>query len=152
MPHDPRIDLIPGPTMRDYMIIFQDFYDPNELFNLLLESAMFIGGELGNPDCWYVPPIFIRKYWFICPSYRPTRPDNSVELAVYFAKKMINALKRRREMYIMRDKYPDVFLEPDMQSDDDSDEDDTMEHDAQKDEQDTRIGNQSNYNKYHDRG
>lgn len=98
--------------MRDYMIIFQDYYNANELFNFLLESAMFIGGELGNPDCWFVPPSFISKYWFLCPNYRPTRPDNSVELAVFFAQKMIDSLKRRKEMYIMRDKHLDQFLPP----------------------------------------
>ncbi|KAI8988060.1 hypothetical protein BDF20DRAFT_910601 [Mycotypha africana] len=114
IPHDPRIDLIPGPTMRDYMIIFQDFYNANELFNLLLDSAMFIGGELGNPDCWFVPPGFLRKYWFLCPNSTPTRPDNSVELAVFNAQKMIKLLKRRKEMYIKRDHYPNHFLPPNM--------------------------------------
>ncbi|OAD00915.1 HLH-domain-containing basic-leucine zipper transcription factor [Mucor lusitanicus CBS 277.49] len=123
IPHDPRIDLIPGPTMRDFMIIFQDFYDANELFNFLLESAMFIGGELGNPDCWFVPPNFIRKYWFLCPNYRPTRPDNSVELAVFFAQRMIDSLKRRKEMYIMRDKHMEYFLQPNLDMEDEDDED-----------------------------
>ncbi|KAI7893880.1 uncharacterized protein EV154DRAFT_536856 [Mucor mucedo] len=112
VPHDPRIDLIPGPTMRDYMILFQDFYDANELFNTLISTAMFIGGELGNPDCWFVPPNFIRKYWFLCPNHRPTRLDNSVELAVFFGQKFLDSLKRRKEMYIMRDEYVDHFLEP----------------------------------------
>ncbi|KAK4516913.1 Protein-L-isoaspartate O-methyltransferase [Mucor velutinosus] len=125
IPHDPRIDLIPGPTMRDFMIIFQDYYDANELFNFLLESAMFIGGELGNPDCWFVPPNFIRKYWFLCPNYRPTRPDNSVELAVFFAQRMIDSLKRRKEMYIMRDKHMEYFLQPNLEMgmEDEEDED-----------------------------
>ncbi|KAI9483794.1 MAG: hypothetical protein EXX96DRAFT_559703 [Benjaminiella poitrasii] len=110
VPHDPRIDLIPGPTMRDYMIIFQDYYDANELFGFLLESAVFIGGELGNPDCWFVPPSFMAKYWFLCPNYKPTRPDNSVELAVFFAQRLVDSLKKRKAMYIMRDHYPDYFL------------------------------------------
>lgn len=134
VPHDPRIDLIPGPTMRDYMIIFQDFYNANELFNFLIESAMFIGGELGNPDCWFVPPQFISKYWFLCPNHRPTRPDNSVEFAVFFAQKMINLLKRRKEMYIMRDQHADQFLDPHSGShlresvmEEDEDEDELME-------------------------
>ncbi|GAA5811127.1 hypothetical protein MFLAVUS_004556 [Mucor flavus] len=114
IPHDPRIDLIPGPTMRDYMIIFQDFYNSNELFSTLLDNAMFIGGELGNPDCWFVPPNFIRKYWFLCPNYQPTRPDNSVELAVFFAQKMLDTLRRRKEMYIMRDRNLNMFVKPNM--------------------------------------
>ncbi|KAI7904175.1 uncharacterized protein BX663DRAFT_504178 [Cokeromyces recurvatus] len=127
IPHDPRIDLIPGPTMRDYMIIFQDFYDTNELFRFLLESAVFIGGELGNPDCWFVPPSFIAKYWFLCPNYKPTRPDNSVELAVFFAERMLDSLKKRKAMYIMRDHYSDYFMpvqQDDVEVDDDDDEND----------------------------
>ncbi|KAL9558745.1 hypothetical protein MBANPS3_000731 [Mucor bainieri] len=141
IPHDPRIDLIPGPTMRDFMIIFQDFYDANELFNFLLESAMFIGGELGNPDCWFVPPNFIRKYWFLCPNYRPTRPDNSVELAVFFAQRMIDSLKRRKEMYIMRDKHLEYFLQPnlDMGMEDEDDEDSDDQQSAVFEQHD-RIG------------
>ncbi|KAG1089051.1 hypothetical protein G6F42_020085 [Rhizopus arrhizus] len=89
------------------------------------KSAMFIGGELGNPDCWFVPPNFIRKYWFLCPNYRPTRPDNSVELAVFFAQRMIDSLKRRKEMYIMRDKHMEYFLQPnlDMGLEEEDDED-----------------------------
>ncbi len=114
--------------MRDYMIIFQDFYNANELFNFLIESAMFIGGGLGNPDCWFVPPQFISKYWYLCPNHRPTRPDNSVELAVFYAQRMIDALRRRKEMYIMRDKHADYFLPPSSKEfnsdDDDMDEDD----------------------------
>ncbi|ORE04214.1 hypothetical protein BCV72DRAFT_307557 [Rhizopus microsporus var. microsporus] len=112
VPHDPRIDLIPGPMMRDYMILFQDFFDLNELFNYLIDHAFFMGGELGNPDCWFVPPTFISKYWFLCPNYRPSRPDNAVEMAVIFANKMLDRLNRRKEMYIMRDKYMDEFPPP----------------------------------------
>ncbi|KAI8090133.1 uncharacterized protein B0P05DRAFT_594484 [Gilbertella persicaria] len=138
IPHDPRIDLIPGPTMRDYMIIFQDFYDANELFNFLIESAMFIGGELGNPDCWFVPPSFISKYWFLCPNYKPTRPDNSVEFAVFLAQRMLNRLKRRKELYIMRDLNPDLFPSPNMvkeeitdyQGDEEKDKAQTEKNDA----------------------
>lgn len=141
IPHDPRIDLIPGPTMRDFMIIFQDFYDANELFNFLLESAMFIGGELGNPDCWFVPPNFIRKYWFLCPNYRPTRPDNSVELAVFFAQRMLDSLKRRKEMYIMRDKHMEYFLQPNLEMGmEDDDDEDSEDQQSAIYEQHDRIG------------
>ncbi|KAG1445628.1 hypothetical protein G6F56_009847 [Rhizopus delemar] len=99
--------------MRDSMILFQDYYDSNELFNFLIEHAVFIGGELGNPDCWFVPPEFISNYWFLCPSYRPMRLDNSVEIAVGFAQKMVTStLKKRKEMYIQRDQYQDAFPQP----------------------------------------
>jgi hypothetical protein len=33
-------------------------------------------------------------------------------LAVFFSQKMIDSLKRRKEMYIMRDKHLDQFLAP----------------------------------------
>ncbi|OBZ86534.1 hypothetical protein A0J61_05413 [Choanephora cucurbitarum] len=118
IPHDPRIDLIPGPTMRDNMILFQDFYDTNELFNFLIESALFVGGELGNPDCWFVPPSFISKYWFLCPSHKPIRPDNSVDYAVFLAQRMLDRLKRRKELYVMRDSNLSLFPLPNMVNED----------------------------------
>ncbi|KAI8364420.1 hypothetical protein BD560DRAFT_491248 [Blakeslea trispora] len=120
IPHDPRIDLIPGPMMRDSMILFQDFYDANELFNFLIESALFIGGELSNPDCWFVPPSFISKYWFLLPSHKPTRPDNSVDYAAFLAQRMLDRLKRRKELYIMRDDNTGVFPLPNMLNEDSS--------------------------------
>jgi hypothetical protein len=125
------------------MIIFQDFYDANELFNFLISSAMFIGGELGNPDCWFVPPNFVRKYWFLCPDHRPTRPDNSVEIAVFLAQKMIDALRRRKEMYIMRDQHLDQFLPPNMdaiQSDELAEDDDQTQASGSGLEYDQRLG------------
>ncbi|KAI8990145.1 hypothetical protein BDB01DRAFT_780175 [Pilobolus umbonatus] len=139
VPHDPRIDVIPGSMMRDYMIIFQDYYDANELFNFLIEHAVFIGGELGNPDCWFVPPQFISKYWFLCPNSRPNRPDNSVEFAIFFAKKMIESLNRRKEMYILRENHVDKFPEPtandytnfdSMEEEEEEEEESYFRHDA----------------------
>ncbi|SAM04343.1 hypothetical protein [Absidia glauca] len=49
--HDPRIDSVPGPLMRDHMILFQDYYDANTLFSFLIHQSVFLGGELGNADC-----------------------------------------------------------------------------------------------------
>ncbi|KAI9277430.1 hypothetical protein BY458DRAFT_504960 [Sporodiniella umbellata] len=112
VPHDARIDLIPGPNVRDLMIVFQDYYDSNELFNYLIEHAVFIGGELANPDCWFVPPEFISRYWFFCPSYHPARYDNSVETAISYSQKLLQSLKQRKEMYIRRDQHHDAFPPP----------------------------------------
>lgn len=115
IPHDPRIDVIPGPVMRDYMIIFQDYYDANEIFNFLLDQAMFMGGELGNPDCWFIPPAFISKWWFICPNSRPMRTDGAIQVARWVAAKMMESLKDRKWMYLERERYSDKFPQPDVQ-------------------------------------
>lgn len=85
--------------MRDLMILFQDFYDADALFATLVESAIFMGGgEVGNPDCWLVPPHFLQKYWFLLPNHKPAqRVDNAVEIMVSFSQQMIQMLKRRKE-------------------------------------------------------
>ncbi|CAO3629839.1 unnamed protein product [Cunninghamella blakesleeana] len=110
IPHDARIDHVPSVIMRDLMIIYQDFYNANELFKLLSESATFLGGEIGNPDCWFVPPAFIHKYWFLCPSHRPKkRMDNLVDIVVGMGQDMIKLMMERKSMYIERDRYADYF-------------------------------------------
>lgn len=96
--------------MRDLMILYQDFYNANELFKLLSESATFLGGEIGNPDCWFVPPTFIHKYWFLCPNHRPKkRMDNLVDIVVGMGQDMIKLMMERKSMYIERDRYADYF-------------------------------------------
>lgn len=103
IPHDPRIDLIPGAVMRDWLIIFKDFYELEDLFMLLLETALFKGGQIGDPDCWYVPDVFLRKYWFVLPNHKPSnRCDNSYELMVASAKHMMKMLDERKRAYIQR--------------------------------------------------
>ncbi|KAI7851790.1 hypothetical protein BDC45DRAFT_203486 [Circinella umbellata] len=110
--HDIRIDGVPGANMRDQMIIFQDYYDANELFNMLYSSAMFLGGCPGNQDNWFVPPSFLRKYWFLCPSTKPQRLDNSVEIAVYLSQRLQRVLHFRKQMYYEREKYIEHFPSP----------------------------------------
>ncbi|KAI9491627.1 hypothetical protein BDB00DRAFT_874190 [Zychaea mexicana] len=110
--HDIRIDAVPGASMRDHMIMFQDYYDANELFNMLIGSAMFLGGCPGNQDNWFVPPSFIRKYWFLCPSTKPQRLDNSVEIAVYLSQRMQDMMLLRKQMFFEREKYLDHFPTP----------------------------------------
>ncbi|KAI8334817.1 hypothetical protein BC941DRAFT_515553 [Chlamydoabsidia padenii] len=107
--HDPRIDHIPGPMMRDLMILFQDFYNANELFDLLVESATFLGGDISNPDCWIVPPCFIHKFWFLCPNHRPDRVDNLVEIVVGLGQEMLQMMMERKAMYLERDRFADYF-------------------------------------------
>lgn len=109
VPHDLRIDVIPGADMRDQMILFQDFYDANELFSFLLDSAMFMGGSIGNQDHWFVPPSFLRKYWFLCPSKVPDRVDNCVEIVFYLGERMREMMMTRQQLYMERERYPNYF-------------------------------------------
>ncbi|CDS07440.1 hypothetical protein LRAMOSA01389 [Lichtheimia ramosa] len=109
VPHDLRIDVIPGADMRDQMILFQDFYDANELFSFLLDSAMFMGGSIGNQDHWFVPPSFLRKYWFLCPSKVPDRVDNCVEIVFYLGERMRDMMSTRKQLYMERERYPHYF-------------------------------------------
>ncbi|KAI8644766.1 hypothetical protein BD408DRAFT_441533 [Parasitella parasitica] len=110
--HDTRIDVVPGAALRDHMILFQDFYDANELFGYLAESSVFLGGELGNTDSWFVPPNFFKKYWFLCPNHKHKRMDNTAEIMVTLGKKMIDLMAQRKQMYIERERYADYFPEP----------------------------------------
>jgi hypothetical protein len=64
--HDRRIDYIPGPGMRDRMILFRDHFDADECFNLLATKSIFLGGEVTNPSNWALPERFYEKYWFLC--------------------------------------------------------------------------------------
>ncbi|GAA5815311.1 hypothetical protein MFLAVUS_008817 [Mucor flavus] len=112
IPHDTRIDVVPGAALRDHMILFQDFYDANELFSYLAESSVFLGGKLGNPDSWFVPPNFFKRYWFLCPNHKHDRMDNALEIMVGLGKKMIQLMTQRKQMYIERDLYSEYFPEP----------------------------------------
>ncbi|KAI9322237.1 hypothetical protein BX666DRAFT_1873953 [Dichotomocladium elegans] len=126
VPHDIRIDIIPGAVMRDQMILFQDYYDANELFSFLFNSSMFLGGSPGNQDHWFVPPSFLRKYWFLCPNQKPpNRMDNSVDIVVYLGQRLEEMMAIRRQMYLNREKYAEHF--PEVHSGGDEEEDQAME-------------------------
>ncbi|OAD80462.1 basic-leucine zipper transcription factor [Phycomyces blakesleeanus NRRL 1555(-)] len=111
IPHDSRIDVIPGASMRDLMIIYQDFYDADQMFKMVIDSALFLGGDLGNLDAWMVGPSFLERYWFLC-SFQigVIRLDNSANYAIKIAKNMINLLlTERKNMYLHRDLFEDCF-------------------------------------------
>ncbi|KAI9482611.1 hypothetical protein BDB00DRAFT_741081, partial [Zychaea mexicana] len=65
IPHDVRIDYCPGPSLRDRMILFQGFYDPDEVFELLSTRTMFIGGDPRDTRNWVPDPKFSERYWFL---------------------------------------------------------------------------------------
>ncbi|KAI9483397.1 MAG: hypothetical protein EXX96DRAFT_519681 [Benjaminiella poitrasii] len=109
--HDTRIDVVPGAALRDHMILFQDFYDANELFCYLAESSVFLGGhELGNPDAWFVSPHFYRRYWFLCPNHdKQERIDNAAEIMVNVGQRMMTWMTKRKQMYVEREYYAEHF-------------------------------------------
>lgn len=65
IPHDVRIDYVPGPAIRDRMILFQDLYNMDECFNFLTETGLFIGGDVRNARNWLNSPEYSRKFWFL---------------------------------------------------------------------------------------
>ncbi|KAG2213146.1 hypothetical protein INT47_011295, partial [Mucor saturninus] len=110
--HDTRIDVVPGAALRDLMILYQDFYDANELFAYLAESSVFLGGEVGNPDAWFVPPSFYKRYWFLCPNHKYERTDKKVETMFDLGQSLIQFMTLRKQMYIQRDLYREHFPIP----------------------------------------
>ncbi|KAF7730598.1 hypothetical protein EC973_001980 [Apophysomyces ossiformis] len=69
IPHDPRIDLIPTPHMRDRMIIFRDLMDYDRCFAMLLNGAVYHGGDPTMSDSWELPPEFFSEFWYLAINY-----------------------------------------------------------------------------------
>ncbi|RCI00184.1 hypothetical protein CU098_010155 [Rhizopus stolonifer] len=66
VPHDIRIDYVPGHSIRDRMILFQDYYDMDECFNHLTQNVVFTGGDIRIVKNWSITnPEFSSKFWFI---------------------------------------------------------------------------------------
>lgn len=65
IPHDIRIDYIPGSSFRDRMILFQDYYNADECFQILTQNTVFIGGDIRENDNWQIDPQFSSKFWFL---------------------------------------------------------------------------------------
>ncbi|KAF9170604.1 hypothetical protein BGX21_011045 [Mortierella sp. AD011] len=64
IPHDPRIDLVPCPKMRAQMILHQNKYDHDELFQLLVEKAVCHGSPL-DEHSWELPDEFFDRFGFL---------------------------------------------------------------------------------------
>ncbi|ORZ02819.1 hypothetical protein BCR43DRAFT_482223 [Syncephalastrum racemosum] len=69
IPHDPRIDLIPAPHMRDRMIIFRDQMDYDRCFAMLLNGAVYHGGDPSFSESWELPAEFFSEFWFLSIDY-----------------------------------------------------------------------------------
>ncbi|KAI9266115.1 hypothetical protein BY458DRAFT_587307, partial [Sporodiniella umbellata] len=76
IPHDPRIDLIPTPHMRDRMILFRDQFDLDDCFRCLLSGSVFHGGDPAVAGNWQLPAEFFEKYWFLTIDYNLRRYTN----------------------------------------------------------------------------
>ncbi|KAI8967766.1 hypothetical protein BDF20DRAFT_829094 [Mycotypha africana] len=75
IPHDPRIDLIPTPHMRDRMIIFRDQMDYDRCFALLLNGALYHGGDPTMSASWELPPEFFSEFWYLAINYDVSRTN-----------------------------------------------------------------------------
>ncbi|ORZ17199.1 hypothetical protein BCR42DRAFT_491104 [Absidia repens] len=76
IPHDPRIDLIPTPHMRDRMILFRDQFDLDDCFKCLLSASVFHGGDPAAAENWQLPKVFFEKFWFLTIDYTLRRTTN----------------------------------------------------------------------------
>ncbi|CDH56887.1 hypothetical protein RO3G_07291 [Lichtheimia corymbifera JMRC:FSU:9682] len=76
IPHDPRIDLVPTPHMRDRMILFRGLFDLDECFRCILADSTFHGGDPADPSNWQLPCEFFQKFWFLTTDYTLHRITN----------------------------------------------------------------------------
>jgi hypothetical protein len=65
IPHDIRIDFVPGASIRDRMIIFQDYYNIDDCFQFLTQNTVFMGGDVRDTRNWVIDPKYSLKFWFI---------------------------------------------------------------------------------------
>lgn len=69
IPHDSRIDLVPTPHMRDRMIIFRDQMDYDRCFTMLLNEAVYHGGDPTMSESWELPADFFSEFWYLTIDY-----------------------------------------------------------------------------------
>lgn len=69
IPHDPRIDLVPTPHMRDRMIIFRDQMDYDRCFTMILNEAVYHGGDPTMSESWELPADFFSEFWYLTIDY-----------------------------------------------------------------------------------
>lgn len=65
IPHDIRIDYVPGASIRDRMILFQDYYNVDDCFQFLTRKSVFMGGDVRDTRNWVVDPKYSLQFWFI---------------------------------------------------------------------------------------
>ncbi|KAI7904172.1 uncharacterized protein BX663DRAFT_333705 [Cokeromyces recurvatus] len=67
--HDPRIDFIPAPHMRDRMILFRNQIDYDRCFNMLINGAVYHGGDPTKAESWELPTEFFNEFWYLTLDY-----------------------------------------------------------------------------------
>ncbi|KAG1138077.1 hypothetical protein G6F37_010691 [Rhizopus arrhizus] len=75
IPHDPRIDLVPTPHMRDRMILFRDIMDYDRCFDMLLNGALYHGGDPTMSASWELPAEFFSEFWYLAINYDVNRTN-----------------------------------------------------------------------------
>ncbi|KAI9286297.1 hypothetical protein BC943DRAFT_359466 [Umbelopsis sp. AD052] len=105
--HDRRIDYIPGPGMRDRMILFRDHFDADECFNLLATKSIFLGGEVTNPSNWALPERFYDKYWFLCAN-QDLQNAEKVECLSEYRQRIFRRVKEKRAQ---QQQQSDVYID-----------------------------------------
>ncbi|OBZ84125.1 hypothetical protein A0J61_07824 [Choanephora cucurbitarum] len=75
IPHDPRIDLVPTPHMRDRMILFRDLMDYDRCFAMVLNGAIYHGGDPTMSASWELPAEFFAEFWYLAINYDVSRTN-----------------------------------------------------------------------------
>lgn len=75
IPHDPRIDLVPTPHMRDRMIIFRDIMNYDRCFAMLLNGAVCHGSDPTMSANWELPAEFFHEFWYLTINYDVNRTN-----------------------------------------------------------------------------
>jgi hypothetical protein len=76
VPHDSRIDLIPTAHMRDRMILFRSQMDYDRCFSLLMDHAVFHGGDPTLRKNWEMSPEFFSEFWYLMIDYDLERTNH----------------------------------------------------------------------------
>ncbi|KAI9480337.1 MAG: hypothetical protein EXX96DRAFT_562227 [Benjaminiella poitrasii] len=113
IPHDPRIDLVPTPHMRDRMILFRDQFDLDDCFRCLLSYSVFHGGDPAIAANWQLPQEFFEKYWFLTIDYDLRRTTNHWRRLQGLSDLDFKQQKRQQEEEIKRgqEREPQLFLD-----------------------------------------
>ncbi|ORZ25834.1 hypothetical protein BCR42DRAFT_401026 [Absidia repens] len=46
------------------MIVFQDYFDMDDCFQLFCSHSVFVGGDIRDSRNWVLDPCVTEKYWF----------------------------------------------------------------------------------------
>jgi hypothetical protein len=61
------------------MILYQDYYNIDECFQLLTQNTVFMGGDVRDIKNWIVAPQYSLKFWFISHHLDERQYDDSLD-------------------------------------------------------------------------